>query len=58
MIVATKGLLDQKPNPTHEDINSAMVGHLCRCTGYLRTYEAVQNAADRINEKRHKKSLG
>lgn len=55
MVVATKGLLDEKPDPTKEDIDRAMVGHLCRCTGYLRTYEAIQNAARLIHELRQTK---
>jgi carbon-monoxide dehydrogenase small subunit len=55
MVMATKGLLDENPNPTKEDVSNAMVGHLCRCTGYLRTYEAVQDAASRLNEYRQDK---
>lgn len=50
LVMATKGLLAQNPNPTKEDINTAMVGHLCRCTGYVRTVEAVQTAAKRLEE--------
>ncbi len=57
MVVATKGLLDEKPNPTKEDVDAAMVGHLCRCTGYLRTYEAIQNAARRIQQHRQNTNL-
>lgn len=50
MVVATRALLEESPDPSPEVINNAMVGHLCRCTGYLRTVEAVQYAARRIKE--------
>lgn len=50
MVVATKALLDENPDPSPEDINKAMVGHLCRCTGYVRTVDAVQYAAKQIKE--------
>ncbi|TEB04455.1 Nicotinate dehydrogenase small FeS subunit [Pelotomaculum schinkii] len=50
MIIATKGLLNQNPNPTVEEIETAFVGHLCRCTGYARTVEAVQRAVRLLNE--------
>lgn len=50
MVVATKALLDENPEPSAEDVNQAMVGHLCRCTGYVRTVEAVQYAAKQIKE--------
>lgn len=52
MIVATKGLLDVNATPSQEDINQAMVGHLCRCTGYSRTVTAVQDAAARLITRR------
>jgi len=45
MVLAAKALLDEKPDPTPEDVAGALVGHLCRCTGYLRTVEAVRLAA-------------
>ncbi|GAB6153504.1 (2Fe-2S)-binding protein [Desulfosporosinus burensis] len=56
MIVATKGLLDVNSAPTEEDINQAMVGHLCRCTGYSRTVNAVQDAAVRLKARRLKQN--
>lgn len=48
MVVATRALLEENPDPSAEDINKAMVGHLCRCTGYVRTVEAVQYAARKL----------
>jgi len=47
MIVAAKWLLDRKPDATREEIAEALAGQLCRCTGYLQIYEAVE-AAGRV----------
>ncbi|MFP3853266.1 MAG: molybdopterin-dependent oxidoreductase [Anaerolineales bacterium] len=44
-ILTTKALLDQKPDPTEAEIREALSGVICRCTGYVRTVEAVQRAA-------------
>ncbi len=45
MILAAKDLLDKKPNPTEDEIKKATSGILCRCTGYLKIFEAVKTAA-------------
>jgi len=45
MILAAKNLLDKNPNPTQDQIRRATSGILCRCTGYLKIFEAVQAAA-------------
>jgi carbon-monoxide dehydrogenase small subunit len=42
MILAAKALLDEKPNPSREEIEDAISGNLCRCTGYLQIVEAVE----------------
>ncbi len=44
MLVASKWLLDRKPDATREDIAQALAGQLCRCTGYLQIYDAVEAA--------------
>lgn len=44
-IMTAKALLDRNPSPNEEEIRQAMNGVLCRCTGYVRTVEAVQRAA-------------
>ena len=44
-VMATKALLNDKPDPNEDDIRDAMVGHLCRCTGYVQIVEAIQDAA-------------
>jgi len=45
MVMATKSLLDENPEPSEDDIRDALVGHLCRCTGYVQIVEAIQDAA-------------
>ena len=45
MILATHHLLDKYPNPTMEQIQEGLAGNLCRCTGYMRIFESVQQAA-------------
>ena len=44
-ILSAKALLDRNPNPTEAQIRTALSAVLCRCTGYVRTVEAVQRAA-------------
>jgi len=45
MIMATAGLLKDKPNPTDEDIYHGLEGNLCRCTGYVNIVKAVKKSA-------------
>ena len=45
VLLSARALLDRNPNPTEHDIKAALVGNLCRCTGYLRIVEGVQKAA-------------
>ena len=45
MIMATKALLDNNLNPTQEDIKKALAHNLCRCTGYIKIFDAVNLAA-------------
>jgi aerobic carbon-monoxide dehydrogenase small subunit len=44
MILAAMTLLDQYSNPTLEQIKEGLAGNLCRCTGYMRIFEAVMQA--------------
>jgi carbon-monoxide dehydrogenase small subunit len=46
MILATHHLLEKHPHPTLEQIQEGLSGNLCRCTGYIRIFHAVQAAAD------------
>ena len=45
MLMMSKALLEENPNPTEEDIRFALSGNLCRCTGYAKIVQAVQDAA-------------
>ncbi|MCR4414435.1 MAG: (2Fe-2S)-binding protein [Thermoguttaceae bacterium] len=45
MIMGVVGLLNQRPNPTDEEILTAMDGHLCRCCGYPKLLKAIRRAA-------------
>ncbi len=42
MILSSKALLDENPNPSLEEIKRGLSGNLCRCTGYRKIVEAVQ----------------
>jgi len=44
MILTTKALLDEFPDPSEEDIKHYLEGNLCRCTGYTKIIDAVNNA--------------
>ena len=46
MIMSVKGLLNQNPDPTDEEIKGAVAGNLCRCTGYQQIFEAVKYAVE------------
>jgi carbon-monoxide dehydrogenase small subunit len=45
MIVSASALLERNANPTTEEIKTALSGNICRCTGYTKIIEAVQNAS-------------
>jgi carbon-monoxide dehydrogenase small subunit len=45
MLMAAKGLLEENPHPTEEQIRRGISGNLCRCTGYVRIVKAIQRAA-------------
>jgi carbon-monoxide dehydrogenase small subunit len=47
LVVATAALLQQTPNPTEDEIREALSGNLCRCTGYMKIFDAVRTAAAR-----------
>ncbi len=52
MVISAKALLDKVPEPTLEEIKKALRGNICRCTGYIKIYEAVQLAATVFKENR------
>ena len=47
-IMSVKALLDRSKNPTPEEIEEAVSGNICRCTGYAKIVDAIHLAADRI----------
>jgi carbon-monoxide dehydrogenase small subunit len=48
ILLTAQALLDAKPNPSRVEIAEALAGNLCRCTGYLKIFEAVELAAQRL----------
>jgi isoquinoline 1-oxidoreductase alpha subunit len=48
--MAAVSLLKNKPNPTEEEIESAMTGNLCRCGTYIRIKAAIRQAAQSSNK--------
>jgi aerobic carbon-monoxide dehydrogenase small subunit len=46
MLMAAKALLDRVPHPSPDEIADALIGNLCRCTGYHKIIESVTAAAE------------
>jgi carbon-monoxide dehydrogenase small subunit len=46
ILLTAKALLDREPHPSRDRIREALSGNLCRCTGYLQIFEAVERAAE------------
>ncbi len=46
VLVTARALLDRNPHPSEEEIGEALVGNLCRCTGYVRIIQGIQQAAE------------
>ena len=47
-LLVAKELIDKSPRPSRDEIKEALSGNLCRCTGYIKIYEAVELAAARM----------
>ncbi|MBI2956803.1 MAG: (2Fe-2S)-binding protein [Acidobacteria bacterium] len=47
MVLAAVNLLERNPNPTEEDVRTALAGNLCRCTGYVKIFDSVLRACQR-----------
>lgn len=45
VLISARALLNRNPHPTEPDIREALVGNLCRCTGYVRIIEGVKKVA-------------
>lgn len=50
ILISARALIDRQPEPSDDEIREALVGNLCRCTGYLRIVDAVKDAASRQAE--------
>lgn len=48
MLISAYALLQKNPDPTQEEIQKALSGNLCRCTGYTKIFEAVHAAAEKM----------
>ena len=44
MMMAARQLVTENPDATHDDVRAALSGNLCRCTGYTKIYQAVEDA--------------
>ena len=51
MLMSATALLEQNPKPTREEINKALEGNLCRCTGYNAVVDAVLQASGQAGVK-------
>ena len=45
MLIAARALLDSNAHPARDQIKEAIAGNLCRCTGYVRIIDAIEQAA-------------
>ncbi len=50
MIVTTKAMLEEMPDASEEDMKHYLSGNLCRCTGYVKILDAVQNAKEILKD--------
>lgn len=50
MVLSAYNLLEEKSNPTDDDIKKALSGNFCRCTGYTQIIEAVHHASDKMKK--------
>ena len=48
ILISARALIDRNANPSDDDIREALVGNLCRCTGYVKIVEAVLAAAKKV----------
>ena len=50
ILMSTRALLEENPNPNRAEIVKAVAGNLCRCTGYQNIITGIENAAERCRE--------
>jgi carbon-monoxide dehydrogenase small subunit len=49
--MAADALLEDNPDPTVDEVREGISGNICRCTGYVKIVEAVEEAAKRGQER-------
>jgi len=47
LVVAVADLLERVPDPSEDEVREALSGNLCRCTGYVKVFDAVRRAQER-----------
>lgn len=52
MVMATIALLNENPDPTEEDIRDYLRGNICRCTGYTKIIDAVNQAKETLKQQK------
>jgi aerobic carbon-monoxide dehydrogenase small subunit len=50
MMMTSVALLEEKPNPTEDEIRMAISGNLCRCTGYMNIVKSIQYAVQKLRQ--------
>lgn len=51
LVMSAKALLDVNTSPTEDEINEALAGAICRCTGHIKVKQAVRKAAEMLRER-------
>ena len=54
MILSSKALIDRNPTPTRQEIKTAIAGNTCRCTGYIKILDAIEDYSKALAEKEGK----
>lgn len=48
IVISATALLRDNPHPNREEIKQALISHLCRCTGYVKIIDGIENAARKM----------